>query len=70
MKFLLLLSVALGLSGYALIRYYFPAGAMHSHGYGRVALTQPAGPAQGVVILFASGNRAQRQAAAARIAAT
>ncbi len=70
MKFLLLLSVALGLSGYALIRYYFPVGAMHSHGYGRVALTQPAGPAQGMVILFASGNRAQRQAAAARIAAT
>jgi len=70
LKFLLLLSVALGLSGYALIRYYFPVGAMHSHGYGRVALTQPPGPPQGVVILFASGNRAQRQAAAARIAAT
>ncbi|MBD7922304.1 virulence factor family protein [Xanthomonas bonasiae] len=70
LKFLLLLSVALGLSGYALIRYYFPVGAMHSHGYGRVALTQPPGPPQGMVILFASGNRAQRQAAAARIAAT
>lgn len=73
MKFLrslLLLSVVLGLGGYALIRYYFPKGAMHSHGYGRVALTQPAGPPQGMVILFASGNRAQRQAAAARIAAT
>ncbi|MBB4127242.1 type IV secretory pathway VirJ component [Xanthomonas translucens] len=70
LRFLLLLSVVLGLSGYALIRYYFPKGAMHSHGYGRVALTQPAGPPQGMVILFASGNRAQRQAAAARIAAT
>ncbi|MCC4596418.1 virulence factor family protein [Xanthomonas campestris pv. phormiicola] len=70
LKFLLLLSVALGLGGYALIRYYFPVGAMHSHGYGRVALTQPAGPPQGMVILFASGNRAQRRAAAARIAAT
>ncbi len=70
LKFLLLLSVALGLSGYALIRYYFPVGAMHSHGYGRAALTQPVGPPQGMVILFASGNRAQRQAAAARIAAT
>ncbi|KLD76712.1 virulence factor family protein [Xanthomonas hyacinthi] len=70
LRLLLLTSVALGLGGHALIRYYFPAGAMHSHGYGRVALTQPAGPAQGMVILFASGNRAQRQAAAARIAAT
>lgn len=70
LRFLLLLSVVLGLSGYALIRYYFPKGAMHSHGYGRVALTQPAGPPQGMVILLASGNRTQRQAAAARIAAT
>jgi type IV secretory pathway VirJ component len=70
LRLLLLLSVVLGLSGYALIRDYFPKGTMHSHGYGRVALTQPDGPAQGVVILLASGNRAQRQAAAARIAAT
>ncbi|MBB6367528.1 type IV secretory pathway VirJ component [Xanthomonas sacchari] len=70
LRVLLLTSVVLGLSGYALLRYYFPPGALHARGYGRATLVHPQGAPQGLVILLASGSPAQRQAAAQRIAAS
>ncbi|MCC4593281.1 virulence factor family protein, partial [Xanthomonas campestris pv. cannae] len=70
LRVLLLTSVVLGLSGYALLRYYFPPGALHARGYGRATLVHPQGTPQGLVILLASGSPAQRHAAAQRIAAS
>ncbi|WP_440985075.1 virulence factor family protein [Xanthomonas sontii] len=70
LRVLLLTSVVLGLSGYALLRYYFPPGALHARGYGRTTLVHPQGAPQGLVILLASGSPAQRQDAARRIAAS
>ncbi|WP_082143454.1 AcvB/VirJ family lysyl-phosphatidylglycerol hydrolase [Xanthomonas sp. NCPPB 1128] len=70
LRVLLLTSVVLGLSGYALLHYYFPPGALHARGYGRTTLVHPQGAPQGLVILLASGSPAQRQAAAQRIAAS
>ena len=66
----LLGSVLLGLAGYAVAHVYFAPGTVHCCGYGRIVLTKPPGPVQGMVILLASGTPAQRQAATARIAAT
>lgn len=70
LRSLLLTCAALGLGGVALVRYCFPPGTLHCGGYGRVVLAQPAVPAQGVVILLATGTPAQRRDAAARIAGT
>jgi type IV secretory pathway VirJ component len=66
----LLACVLLGLAGYGIAHVYFAPGIVHCCGYGRVVLTQPAGPVRGMVILLANGSPAQRRAAAARIAAT
>ncbi|WP_082064840.1 AcvB/VirJ family lysyl-phosphatidylglycerol hydrolase [Xanthomonas sp. MUS 060] len=70
LRILLLTCIVLVLGGYALFRYYFPAGTQHSKGYGRTTLVYPPAVPQGLVILLANGSTEQRHDAATRIAAT